>query len=295
MKPNPALKKLGFSNDDRVLILHADDIGMCHASVQAYLDLIESGFISSGATMVPCSWFPLVASLCRQSSKADMGVHLTLTSEWDLYRWAPISTHDKNSGLIDSQGYFHRSTEDAQNFGQVDAVKIELSEQVNRCLNSGMSITHLDTHMNSVAHPKFIAEYIWLAVSHKLPFLFPRLDETGFVKLGLTQEIAIIAAANAARLEEQGIPLVDCVSGLYLDDAKNRMDQAKKILSTLPSGITHFIIHPSIDTLELRSITPDWPCRVADYQTFMDRNLQNFITDLGFHIIGYQDLKNIIP
>ena len=294
MKTNPVLNKLGFSKNDRLVIIHTDDIGMCHASIQAFSELHEFGIISSAAAMVPCSWFPHIASLCRQNSSIDIGVHLTLTSEWDTYRWAPISTCDRDSGLIDPDGYFYHNTEDAQRSGNKEAVKIELREQVNRALNAGINITHLDTHMNTVAHPKFISDYIWLAVQYKIPFLFPRLDENGFQQLGMTQEIASIAASYVNRIEEQGIPMVDYVSGLYLDQHHNRLDQAKKTLRALPAGITHFIIHPSKDTPELRAITPDWQCRVADYNTFLEDTLRKYINDIGLHVIGYQSLKNLI-
>ena len=117
MKPNPILKKLGYKNRDRLVIIHTDDVGMCHASIQAYTELFDFGLISSGATMVPCSWFPQVALFCRQKSKVDMGVHLTLTSEWNTYRWSPISTHRLESGMLDTEGYFHRRSEDTQSLG----------------------------------------------------------------------------------------------------------------------------------------------------------------------------------
>jgi predicted glycoside hydrolase/deacetylase ChbG (UPF0249 family) len=294
MKTNPVLNKLGFSNSDRLVIIHTDDIGMCHASIQAYTDLLEFGLISSAATMVPCSWFPLVASFCRQTAKVDMGIHLTLTSEWDTYRWSPMSTRDLDSGLIDSEGYLFRSSEETQRHGVPEAVGIEMHYQVEQAFNAGISITHLDTHMNTVAHPQFVGNYIQLAVQQKLPFLFPRMDEAGFQYLGMDQDTATIAASSVNYLEEQGIPLIDFVSGLYLAQPENRLEQAKLALSALPTGITHFIIHPSIDTPELKAITPDWECRVADYQTFMDENLRVHINDIGLQIIGYQALKNLI-
>lgn len=294
MKTNPVLNKLGYSKDDRLVIIHTDDIGMCHASIQAFFELHEFGLISSGATMVPCSWFPYVASQCRLIPSVDIGVHLTLTSEWDTYRWAPISTCDRGSGLIDPDGYFFRSSEDAQRFGNEEAAKIELLAQINRAHNAGINVTHVDTHMNTVAHPKFISNYIWLAVQNKIPLLFPRLDETGFQQLGMTQEIALQAASYVNYIEEQGIPMIDYVSGLILDQPQYRLDQAKKALSDLPAGISHFIIHPSKDTPELRAITPDWQCRVADYNTFLEEDLRKYINDIGLHIIGYQLLKNLI-
>jgi predicted glycoside hydrolase/deacetylase ChbG (UPF0249 family) len=294
MENNPILKKLGFSKTDRLVIIHADDIGMCHASIQAYSELCVFGFISSGATMVPCSWFPQVALFCRENPKADMGVHLTLTSEWNSYRWSPLSTRERETGLIDPEGYFYRSSEEAQLQGNAEAVGIELQNQINRAITAGIKITHLDTHMNTVAHPKFITSYVHLAIQHKLPFLFPRLDEAGFLQLGLDHETAAIAATYVNHLEAQDIPLIDHVAGLELDQPLNRLDQAKNSLRALPAGITHFIIHPSKDTPELRAITPDWQSRVADYQTFMDENIHKFIIDVGIQIIGYQSIKDTI-
>ena len=108
MSVNPLLKKMGFSNSDRLVILHTDDIGMCQASLTAFEHLWEFGTISSGAVMVPCPWFPATAQLCRENPQIDMGVHATLNAEWGNYRWGPISTSEPESGLIDRDGYFHQ-------------------------------------------------------------------------------------------------------------------------------------------------------------------------------------------
>lgn len=294
MKPNPILKKLGFSNEDRLVIIHTDDIGMCHASIQAYSELFDYGLISSGATMVPCSWFPQVAAFCRQHPKVDMGVHLTLTSEWDNYRWSPVSTHHIDSGMIDTEGYFFRSSEETQSYGNPEAIQTELQTQLERAISAGIEVTHLDTHMNTVAHPKFLNGYLQLAIRHRLPILFPRQDEAGFRKLGLNSEIASIAASLVDYLEDQGIPLVDHAAGLDLDKPINRLEQAKQEMSDLPSGITHFITHPSIKTSELKAITPDWQSRVADYKTFMDEKLRQHIDNIGVQIIGYKTLKEFV-
>lgn len=294
MQPNPSLKKLGYSNTDRLLIIHADDIGMCHASLQAYIDLIEFKGISSAAVMVPCPWFPHLASYCRENLNADIGVHLTLTSEWDTYRWSPVSTHNTESGMIDSEGYFFRTTEEVQLLGDIEAVNLELTKQVERARRAGINITHLDTHMLSVAHPKYIHNYIHLATQQKLPFLFPRMDDAGYQNLGMDQEIASIAAQLINELDEMGVPLVDNVAGLDLNNPENRIKQAKQALSTLPSGITHFIIHPSIDTPELRAIAPDWQSRIADYHTFMNDDIRVLISNIGIHVVGYELLKNLL-
>jgi predicted glycoside hydrolase/deacetylase ChbG (UPF0249 family) len=294
MKPNPALAKLGFSNTDRVVIIHTDDIGMCHASALAFSELIDFGLISSGATMVPCSWFPHVAAFCQKIPKTDMGVHLTLTSEWDYYRWGPLSSRSTDSGMLDNEGYFYRTSEEVQANGDPSAIQKELQAQINQALSAGIDVTHIDTHMSTVAHPKFIGGYIQLAAQFGLPFLFPRQDIIGYQQLGMDAETASFAVGFIDQLEEQGIPLIDNVAGLYLDQPDNRLDQAKQALNILPPGITHFIIHPSKDTPELRAITPDWRSRVADYETFSNEKLLQHIITLGIHVIGYRPLKELM-
>jgi len=134
MQPNPVLKKLGFSDNDRLVIIHTDDIGMCQASVQAYADLWEFGGISSGAIMMPCPWAKAAADYCKAHPGVDMGVHATLTAEWQTYRWGPLSTRDPGSGLMDADGFFWRSSEEAQAQADPDAVLTELQLQVQKAL-----------------------------------------------------------------------------------------------------------------------------------------------------------------
>ena len=298
MQPNPVLKNLGFAPDERVVIIHTDDIGMCQASVSAFADLWDYGLISSGATMVPCPWFPEAAEYCRNHPGVDMGVHLTLTSEWENYRWGPISTRDKASGLVDDQGFFYRSTEDAQEHGDPAAAALELRSQIERPLAFGMQPTHADTHMGTVAHPKFIPSYIQLAIEYGLPPMIMRLDEAGWLEYGMATDVAQLAAGMVAQLEEQGVPLIDNLATLELDQAcvaDERIAYAKRVFNEMKPGITHFIIHPSQDTPELRAIAPDWACRVADYQAFLSDDLRDYIRSSGVQIIGYQALRELMP
>src|SRR6478672_2855763 len=131
---HPLLQRLGFDADDRVVIIHPDDIGMCQATLPAYTDLLAFNLISSATTMVPCSWFPAVAAFCREHPNVDMGVHLTLASEWDVYRWGPISTRDPTSGLLDDDGYFHHWPHQVWAHADVPAVEHEIAAQLDRAL-----------------------------------------------------------------------------------------------------------------------------------------------------------------
>jgi len=295
MEPNPVLKKLGFSPQDRLVIIHTDDIGMCQASVDAYRDLLDFGLISSAATMVPCSWFPSAADLCRGNPRADMGVHLTLNCEWRSYRWRPVSTADPASGLLDELGYLPMTREAVHEHAQPEAVLAELRLQVRLAQQAGIDLTHVDTHMGTVAHPKFVASYIQVALENKLPAMILRLDEQGYRRLGMDASGAAMAVSVVQQLEAMGMPLLDHIIGLPLDQPLNRMALAKQVLSGLEPGVTHFIIHPSKDTTELRAITPDWQSRYGDYSVFTSEEMRRFIQQSGLQVIGYRQLKTLMP
>jgi hypothetical protein len=294
MQPNPILKKLGYSNDDRLVIIHTDDIGMCQASVKAFSDLWEFGTISSGAVMMPCPWSPAAAEYCRNNPGVDMGVHATLTSEWDIYRWGPLSTRDPGSGLLDSEGFLHKTTLAAQENADPDSVLVELMLQIQRAHEWGIDVTHLDTHMGTVMHPQFAPAYIQAGFSNKIPVMVPRADAAQFESMGVETNDALGFAEIISMLEEQGIPLVDRISFMPLDQPEGQVDYAKKLLGNLPSGITHFILHPSTDSPEIRAIADDWQSRVANYRTFMSNEIKEFIKNSGLQLIGYRTLRELL-
>ncbi|MEO7908493.1 MAG: polysaccharide deacetylase family protein [Roseiflexaceae bacterium] len=295
MMPNPALRRLGFANDDRVAIIHADDIGMCQASVGAFAELAAFGLISSGAVMVPCGWFPAAAAGSRARPDDDLGIHLTLTCEWDAYRWGPISTCDPESGMIDDEGYFYRTTEQAQAHGHPDAVARELAAQVERALAAGMRPTHVDTHMGSVYSAAFLPLYLDVARRYRLAPMFFRDNEAGWRTRGANAEDATMMAQFSRQLEDAGVPLIDNIAMMPLDAPDDRIGQAKRMLAGLPPGLTHFIIHPSHDTPELRACSASWASRVADYQAFMSDELRAYVRDSGIQVIGYRALQELMP
>ncbi|MGB8213755.1 MAG: polysaccharide deacetylase family protein [Anaerolineales bacterium] len=294
MNPNPVLKKLGFSDTDKVVILHTDDIGMCQASLSAFIDLWEFGGISSGAIMLPCPWAKPAAEYCRTHPGVDMGLHATLNAEWDEYRWPAMSTRDPASGLLDKDGFLWQTSQEAQEHANPAAVATELQFQVQKALEWGVDLTHVDSHMGTVLHPKFMQSYLQAAQKARVPAMLPRGDASMFTFMGMDAETATGAAAFTMQLEEQGLPLVDGMAMMPLDQPYGQLEIAKKLLSELPAGVTHFLFHPSTDTPELRAIAPDWPSRVANYQTFMKPEIKRFIQDQGIQVIGYRHLRDII-
>ncbi len=290
MSPNPLLKKLGFSDTDRLVIIHTDDIGMCHASLTAFEHLWDFGTISSGAVMVPCPWFSSVATMCRENPQIDMGVHATLNSEWTSYRWGPISTRDPQSGLLDAEGYFHQWQPAVYEHANPEATAAEVNAQVERALAAGIDVTHVDSHMGTVLHSRFIQSYLQSALSRGIPPMLPRLEAKG-LEGRLSEEEKAVYAPLLANLEAQGVPLLDGMYGMPLSGEGDHIQIAKTLLGEAPVGITHFILHPSVDTPELRAIAPDWQGRVANYKAFMSQELKNFIKDSGIQLIGYRAIR----
>ena len=292
MTPNPLLKKLGYSDADRLVIIHTDDIGMCQASIQAYKDLWEFGTITSGAAMVPCPWFPAAAEMCRENPAMDMGVHATLNAEWDGYRWGPVSTRDRDSGLMDEAGYFHQWNEAVTANAKPEAVAVEVNAQVERALAAGIDVTHVDSHMGTIIHPNFVQSYLQAGMTRLLPNMLPRVTAKGFDMMGIDESALAMYAPILNQLEAQGVPMLDGLFSMPLEHDNDHVGAAKKLLSEVPAGITHFILHPSIDTPELRAICPDWRARVANYHAFMSAELKDFIKDSGIHLIGYRAIRD---
>ena len=294
MQPNPILRKLGLADTDRVVIIHADDVGMCQASVAAFAELADFGLVSCGAVMMPCPWALHAAAYARAHPAADLGVHITLTSEWRTYRWGPLSTRDPASGLLDDEGCFYADSPSVQEHADPQAVTLEMRAQLERARVSGIDATHMDTHMGTVVHPKFMLPYVQLALEYRLPPMIIRQPEAEILARGLDAQTAAWATQLMAQLEEQGLPLLDNITGLPLDRPQDRLEQAKQAFAALPAGITHFIIHPAQDTPELRAITPDAPSRAADYRTFQSPELRDYVRNLGIKVIGYRTLRELM-
>lgn len=294
MTPNPLLKKLGYSDTDRLVIIHVDDVGMCHASVQAYKDLWEFGTITSGAVMVSCSWFLAAAEMARQNPQMDLGVHATLNAEWDTYRWEPLSTRDPASGLIDTQGYFHRTVEAVVQSATVEAVGAELNLQVEHALSAGIDVTHIDSHMGTILDPKFVQSYLQAGASRLIPNMLPRASAKGFDMVGVDEQALGMFTPILDQLENQGLPMLDGLFAMPLEHDNDHIGAAKRLLSEVPVGITHFLFHPSIDTPELRAICPDWKARVANYNAFISQEIKNFIKNEGIQMIGYRAIREVI-
>ena len=292
---NPALQRLGFDARDRVAIVHADDIGMCQATLPAIAELLDFGLVSSASAMVPCPWFPQAAAFCRDHPAIDMGVHLTVNCEWTAYRWGPLSTRDPASGLLDDDGYFHARPQATWQRADPLAVSAELQVQARRALTAGIDATHVDTHMGTVVHPRFFRAYAQIALDQRLPGFFFTHPEERMRARGLGDEEAIAGAGRFAReLAERGMPLFDDLAMLPLDDPSEQIAVTKRLLDGLRPGLTLLILHPARDTPELRALAPDWRSRVANYEACLSGEVRDHLRRSGVQLIGYRPLRELL-
>src|SRR5205814_1194544 len=138
-------EKLGFARDAKLLIVHADDVGVTHSVNAATIKALDSGLVNSASIMVPCPWFPEIADYAKAHPELDFGLHLTLTSERVYYRWGPVAPRDNVPTLVDANGYFHHDWSPATHIDPRDA-ELELRAQIDRAYSMGVHPTHLDSH-----------------------------------------------------------------------------------------------------------------------------------------------------
>jgi predicted glycoside hydrolase/deacetylase ChbG (UPF0249 family) len=296
MTPNPALLKLGFSDKDRVALIHTDDIGMCQASVSAFQALWEAKAITCGATMMPCSWSNAAADYCKATPDVDMGVHATLTSEWHDYRWGPLTHGAIAGGLTDTEGRFHKTSEAVAQSADPAAAKIELEAQMARALAAGINVTHMDTHMGSVMHGPLFEVYTDIALANGVPPFSLRLSKEQWAMGGYPPETVDRIWRKTSEMEAAGVPIMDRILSVSLSDERDRVEKTKAAFSGIrPGQMSYFILHPSHDTPELRNLCPDWRSRVGDLEMFLSGEMAEHIEAEKIHLVGYKELKALMP
>src|SRR5437763_15681902 len=164
--------KLGL---ERAVILHVDDLAMCHGANRAYLELAAAGLVTCGSVMVPCPSFREIAEAASADPRLDLGVHLTLTSEWEHYRWRPLSTTSRVSGLIDDDGYFWRDVAGLRAHLVPEAAEAELRAQIEHARAAGINPSHIDAHVAAAMLPELIDLHVRLAFDYEVVPVLPRL------------------------------------------------------------------------------------------------------------------------
>ena len=287
------LSRLGCDPGERHLIVHADDAGMCHSANAATIRAMSQGIVSSTSVMVPCPWFPEMAAWAREHPEMDVGIHLTLTSEWKYYRWGPVAPREKVPGLIDEEGFLWRRVEDVVAHASPEEVEIEVRAQIERALRFGVTPTHIDSHMGTLfAHPDYLAVYTRLSREYGIPAMLPRPTPEQIQKI---QGAAWIAERITA-LEEAGFLFLDrLILSLEGDTVEERRESFYAALRELKPGVTQLIVHLMEDDPEARHIAGSWRTRHVELQLCTDPKIRQRIADEGIQLLGYRPLKALWP
>jgi len=280
-------ERLGYPASARLLIIHADDLGMNHSVNRATFEALEKGWITSASILVPCPWFSEVAHWAKQHPHADLGIHLALTSEWTDFRWGPLSGPNRVPSLLDTDGYFPLDTPAVAQNAKIPEVEYELRAQIDRALKAGIPLTHLDMHMAAmVSSAELFGVYRKLGDDYKLPILLEPSGTHGTP--------AGVSVQPEETLLQRIITMEPGVA------AKDWLAWYKKQLAPLPPGVYQLIVHLAYDDEEMRGATwdhPDWGAawRQRDLEIVQSPEFRQFLKEQGFVLVGWRALGKALP
>jgi predicted glycoside hydrolase/deacetylase ChbG (UPF0249 family) len=278
------LERLGYPPETKLLIVHADDLGMAHTINLASIKGLESGLVSSASIMIPCPWLPEIAAYARSHPDADLGLHLTLTSEWSLYRWGPVLPKDRVPSLLDRDGYMYPTETEAAAHIDPKEAEAEIRAQIARARALGIQPTHLDSHMGTLYQNQVLFETLFrVAHDNKLlirvskewftaaPFLPSLLGPDDVVMNGV---ISIEPGIGA-----EGWPK------FYADAIKN-----------LQPGITEMIVHLAYDEEEMKGVAfdhPNWGSawRQRDFQFVTSDAFRSLLRENDVKLITWREVS----
>ena len=279
-------ERLGYPANAKLVILHADDLGVAHSEDAASFEALDRHAVSSASIMVPTPWLTEVADYAKAHPDADLGLHLTLTSEWKPYRWGSVAPSDKVPSLLDPADTFYSTTEAAAAHAKPEEAEIEMRAQVERALAVGLHPTHLDSHMGTVfATPELFAAYVKVAHDYHLPFLVVRVsDERAKLLSQLSANDVIFDSVVSAN---PGIAPAQWKT-YYLD-----------LLKSVKPGLTYLIVHLGHDDSEMRAMMGQndpfgaaW--RQNDFDVVTSPEFQQALKDNHIVVIRWRDLQKLV-
>jgi predicted glycoside hydrolase/deacetylase ChbG (UPF0249 family) len=279
-------ERLGYPADSKLLIVHADDLAVAHSVDAASFDALDRNAVTSASIMVPCPWIAEVAAYAKAHPEADLGLHLTLTSEWKTFHWGPVESKNAVPSLLDPAGTFWSNTAQvATNAKPADAER-EIRAQIEHAIAMGIHPTHLDSHMGSAfASPELFAAYVKVAHEYHLPFLAARVTDERAKLLSLLSENdivldSVVIAGPDVRPEQW--------KDFYLNAVRN-----------LKPGLTEIIVHLGHDDAELQAVTVDHPdygaaWRQRDYDLVTSSEFKKALQDNHIILVRWKDLGKLV-
>lgn len=277
-------ERLGYPADARLLVIHADDLGMSHSVNRATFEAFEQGLITSASILVPCPWFPEVARWARAHPDADLGIHLALNSEWTGFRWGPVSSAGDVPSLLDADGYLPLTEPTVVAQARIPEVERELRAQIDRATAAGIRLSHLDSHMATLFGSRELFDtYRRVGRSYNLPVLMERQGVRG---------------GGAAPWQTGPDPdaLIDRVVSISPGVRPAGWQAAyEELLRPLPPGVYQLIVHLGYDDEEMRGAThdhPDWGAawRQADLDLLKSDAFRQFLQREGFVLVTWKTL-----
>ena len=280
-------ERLGYPRDAKLLIVHADDLGMAHSVNTATIKAFETGLVNSGSIMVPCAWLSEIAAYARANPQADLGLHLTLTSEWTPFRWGPVSSRDRVSTLLDKDGYFNLTESEAAAKADPRQVEMEIVAQIEKARALGIQPTHLDSHMGTLYQSKALFEvFMRVARSQKLPV---RVAKAWFTRADFLPETLSPDDVYIDRVLDINPSVAPNDWGKFYSDAIRKLEP----------GVTEIIIHLAHDDAEMQGATADHPnwgaaWRQRDFDFFTSEAFRKLLQENQIKLITWRDLGKLI-
>ncbi len=269
------VERLGFAAGTTVAVVHADDIGMSHAANVGAFAALEAGPATCGSVMMPCPWSTEAAEMARARPDVDLGVHLTLNSEFDGYRWGPVAGRTAVPSLVDDAGHLLHTSRETVKYGSVDDVRTELRAQIDAALAAGIDVTHLDSHMGTVFHPKFFDAYLELGRAYQLPLFLPSVPEIR----PDPDELVVFDGFDA--------------DSLGFEQGEGDTHNVRRI-SELAPGLNYLICHPAQGGDELSAITETAHQRDFERQFYGGDAGRTALAAAGVETIGMYPLRELL-
>ena len=276
-------ERRGYPADAKLLIVHADDLAVAHSVDAASFDALDKGGVTSASIMVPCPWLKEVAAYAKDHPNADLGLHLTLTSEWKTYRWGSVESKDKVSSLLDPSGYLWPETGPAAQNIKAEEAEREIRAQIERAIAAGIHPTHLDSHMGVLfSRPDLFAAYVKVAHDYHLPFLAVRVaDERAKLLSLLSGKDPIVDSIVMANPSVQ--------AGQWKESYENAVKNLKP-------GLSEMIVHLGHDDAELQAVTIDHPdfgsaWRQRDYDFVTSPDFKKMLEENHVILVKWRDFK----
>jgi predicted glycoside hydrolase/deacetylase ChbG (UPF0249 family) len=281
------LERLGYPADQKLLIVHGDDLGVAHSVNRATIKALESGGISSASIMVPCPWLPEIAAYARSHPQADLGLHLTLTSEWQLLRWAPVLGRERVPTLVDSDGYLYPSESQAAARMDVREAENEIRAQIARARAFGIEPTHLDSHMGTLYQNRALFEVLMkVAHENKVPV---RLSKEQF---GHSQFMPAVLRPDDIVANQ----IISIEADVKAADWSKYYTEA---IRGLQPGLTVMIVHLASDDEEMKGVTfehPNWGAawRQRDFDFVTSEAFRRVLQENHVKLITWREVGKLL-